>query len=51
MACCTEYGFAQHLSWAELLYGWALLAQGQREQGLAQMRQGLTAHDATQAAQ
>jgi class 3 adenylate cyclase/predicted ATPase len=51
MACCTEYGFAQHLSWAELLHGWALLAQGQREQGLAQMRQGLTAHDATQAAQ
>jgi predicted ATPase len=51
MACCTEYGFVQHLSWAELLHGWALLAQGQREQGLAQMRQGLTAHDATQAAQ
>jgi class 3 adenylate cyclase/predicted ATPase len=51
MACCTEYGFAQHLSWAELLHGWALLAQGQREQGLAQMHQGLTAHDATQAVQ
>ena len=51
MACCSEYGFAQHLSWAELLHGWALLAQGQREQGLAQMRQGLTAHDATQAVQ
>jgi predicted ATPase len=51
MACCTEYGFAQHLSWAELLHGWALMAQGQREQGLAQMRQGLTAHDATQAVQ
>jgi predicted ATPase len=51
MACCSEYGFGQHLSWAELLHGWALLAQGQREQGLAQMRQGLTAHDATQAVQ
>src|SRR5262245_61688798 len=51
MACCTEYSFVQHLSWAELLHGWALMAQGQREQGLAQMRQGLTAHDATQAAQ
>jgi predicted ATPase len=51
MACCTEYGFAQHLSWATLLHGWALLVQGQEEQGLAQMRQGLTAHDATQAAQ
>ena len=51
MACCTEYGFVQHLSWAELLHGWVLLAQGQREEGLAQMRQGLTAHDATQAVQ
>ena len=51
MACGTEYGFAQHVSWAELLHGWALMAQGQREQGLAQMRQGLTAYDATQAAQ
>ena len=27
------------------------MAQGQREHGLAQMRQGLTAYDATQAAQ
>src|SRR5215475_8138071 len=51
MACCTEYGFVQYLSWAELLHGWALMAQGQREQGLAQMRQGLTTHDATQAVQ
>ena len=51
MACGTEYGFAQHVTWAGLLHGWALMAQGQREQGLAQMRQGLTAYDATQAAQ
>jgi predicted ATPase len=51
MACGAEYGFASHLSWADLLHGWALMAQGQREQGLAQMRQGLTAYDATQAAQ
>jgi predicted ATPase len=47
----TEYGFAPHVSWARLLHGWALMAQGQREQGLAQMRQGLTAYDAMQAAQ
>jgi hypothetical protein len=47
MACGAEYGFAQHVSWAGLLHGWALMAQGQREQGLAQMRQGLTAYDAT----
>jgi predicted ATPase len=51
MACGAEYGFVQHISWAELLHGWALMAQGQREQGLAQMRQGLTAYDATQAVQ
>ena len=51
MACGAEYGFAQHVNWAKLLHGWALMAQGQREHGLAQMRQGLTAYDATQAAQ
>lgn len=51
MACGAEHGFAQHVTWGKLLHGWALLAQGQREQGLTQIRQGLTAYDATQAAQ
>ena len=36
---------------AKLLHGWALMAQGQRAHGLAQMRHRLTAYDATQAAQ
>ena len=43
MALCTEQGFAQSLAVGTILRGWALVAQGQRETGMAQMRQGIAA--------
>ena len=42
----TEQGFAQLLLFGTILQGWALAAQGQGEEGIAQMRQGLTAWQA-----
>jgi predicted ATPase len=50
MALCAEHGFRQYVSIGRLLHGWALAAQGQADAGLAQMRQGLTAYEATGAA-
>jgi len=50
IALCVEHGFEQYLSWARLLYGWALVVQGQGNEGLDQMRQSLTAYEATGAA-
>jgi predicted ATPase len=48
IAFCTEQqAFPQWLAVATFRRGWALAAQGQREEGIAQMRQGLTAWDAT----
>jgi class 3 adenylate cyclase/predicted ATPase len=47
IALCTEHGFAQYLAWGTILCGWALAEQGQREAGIAQMRQGIAAHQAT----
>jgi predicted ATPase len=47
MALCTEHGFAYYLAWATIMRGWALTAQGQHDEGLAQMRQGLAALRAT----
>src|SRR5205807_7205850 len=47
MALCTEHGFAYYLAWAMIIRGWALTEQGQQEEGLAQMRQGLAALRAT----
>ena len=39
----AEYGFIQFLAAATILRGWALAAQGHREQGIAQIREGLAA--------
>ena len=47
LAIMTEQGFAHHLGPATINRGWALAAQGQREEGLAQMHQGLAATRAT----
>jgi predicted ATPase len=44
---CREYGFAYYLAWGPILQGWVLLGQGQREEGIAQMRDGLAAFRAT----
>jgi hypothetical protein len=43
MALCTEQGFAQSLAVGTSLRGWALVEQGQRETGMAQMHQGIAA--------
>ena len=47
LALCAEHGFGQYFSYGRLLHGWALMAQGQGDEGLDQMRQGLTAYQAT----
>src|SRR5439155_16952678 len=46
MALCVEHGFAQYGSWARLLHGWALAAQGHGDEGLDQIHQSLAAYDA-----
>jgi predicted ATPase len=50
MALGTDHGFAQILARGTILRGWALVEQGQGEVGIAQMRQGIAAHQATGAA-
>jgi predicted ATPase len=47
MTLGTEQGFAYYLVWATILQGWALTAQHQEATGIAQMRQGLAALQAT----
>lgn len=46
---CTEQGFAYYLAWGSMMQGWALADQGQ-DAGIAQMRKGLIAIQATGAA-
>jgi predicted ATPase len=43
----TEQGFALWLAWGKILRGWAIAEQGNRKDGLAQMREGLSAYLAT----
>ena len=50
IALCTEQGFALYLARGTILRGWAMAEQGQGAAGLAQMRQGLVAYQATGAA-
>ena len=48
IALISEQGLASNfLAWATCLQGWAMAAQGQREAGLAQMRQGLVGFQAS----
>jgi predicted ATPase len=47
MALAAEQGDAQRLARGTILRGWALFAQGQGTEGMVQMRQGLTALQAT----
>jgi predicted ATPase len=47
IALTSEQGFLPLLPRVQFLQGWALAAQGQREAGLAQMRQGLVGYQAT----
>jgi predicted ATPase len=43
----TEHGFAFWATWGSILRGWALVEQGQGEEGIEQMCQGLAAYRAT----
>ena len=43
----TEQGFPFWLAMGTILQGWALAEQGQGEEGIAQIRQGLAAYRAT----
>jgi predicted ATPase len=47
MALSTEQGFPQWLAGGTILRGWALAERGEREEGMAQMRQGMAAWQAT----
>ena len=47
IALCQEQGFPVWLAFGLITRGWALAGQGQEEEGMAQMRQGLTAWQAT----
>ncbi len=44
---CAEQGFPYYLAWGTSLQGCALAEQGQSEEGIAQLRQGLAAWQAT----
>jgi predicted ATPase len=46
VALATEQGFAQWMGVGTFRRGWAIAAQGQHEEGLAQMHQGLAAAQA-----
>jgi len=50
MALTTEHDFTLWGAMGTWLYGWALAEQGQTEEGIMQIRQGLTAWRATGAA-
>ncbi|HEV8714947.1 MAG TPA: hypothetical protein VGX03_19220 [Candidatus Binatia bacterium] len=43
----TEQGFAFYIAYGTILRGWALVKQGQGEEGITQMRQGLASFRAT----
>jgi predicted ATPase len=47
MTLSTEQGFPLWLANSTIHRGWAMMASGQREEGLRQMRQGLTDYRAT----
>ena len=50
VALSTEQGFALWAASGTILHGWALARQGQGEEGIAQIRQGIAAWRATGAA-
>jgi class 3 adenylate cyclase/predicted ATPase len=43
IALSTEHGFAHFLGQANIVIGWALAVQGKADEGVAQMRQGMSA--------
>jgi predicted ATPase len=49
IALSNEQGFAYWLAWGTIFRGWALAKQEEGEEEIAQIRQGLAAHRATEA--
>jgi predicted ATPase len=47
MTLCAEQEFAYYLAWERIMRGWAVAEAGDRETGVAEMRQGLAALRAT----
>ncbi|MBI3800081.1 MAG: AAA family ATPase [Deltaproteobacteria bacterium] len=47
MTLSTEQGLPFWLAWGTIVRGWALAEQGQEQEGIAQIRQGLAAYRAT----
>ena len=47
LALASEQGFAHWLAWGVIWQGWVLAEQGQEEEGIAQIRQGLAVCRAT----
>jgi DNA-binding winged helix-turn-helix (wHTH) protein/predicted ATPase len=49
LACANAQGFAQFAAMGQILHGWALTDQGrgQEQEGITQLRRGLTAYRAT----
>ncbi len=47
IALSSEQGFTAFVAWGTMLRGWALVEQGEVEEGMAQTRQGLAALRAT----
>jgi predicted ATPase len=47
IALASEHGFAQWVAWGRILQGWADAQRGQARMGIARIRDGLTAYEAT----
>ena len=47
LTLAAEHEFAQRIANALIIHGWALVKQGRGNEGMAEMRQGLTAYAAT----
>jgi predicted ATPase len=47
VALCVEQGFPFWAAWGTVMRGWALAEQGTPEEGIATMREGLVAYEAT----
>jgi predicted ATPase len=47
IALCTEQGIPFFIAWGTIWKGWALVSQGEREDGIAQIHRGLAAFRAT----
>jgi predicted ATPase/class 3 adenylate cyclase len=47
IAICSQHGFPYWLAWGNILRGWALAQQGETNEGIAQIRQGMADYRAT----